>query len=349
MLSLCAGALPSPIAAEEESDLEPHYIDVLGSFVRPDSGRHTSRQGYGASFIYGAHVTGPFWVEGRLTGSIFDTGSNDGTDFYHYAAGIDGVATLGDRTGFTPFGLVGIGAAYDDVQRGGPDDSLEFRTDFGVGVVTPAFTRRGLKVRAEGRGIYDTFDSGQLDWQISLGISIPLGSYQVVERVVERETAVERPLPAEPPSSDADGDGVADRYDRCPNTIAGGEVDANGCLRLTGQTIVLADVPFELGSAELTESAKRTLDAAAKSLIVERDVKFEIAGHTDSSGNDALNQQLSEARAVSVKRYLASRDVSAERMTARGYGEREPIASNDTPEGRARNRRVEFRLQPRGS
>ena len=112
---------------------------------------------------------------------------------------------------------------------------------------------------------------------------------------------------------------------------------------------MLADVPFELGSAELTESAKRTLDHAAASLVVERDVKFEIAGHTDSSGSDELNEQLSEARAGAVRRYLASRGVAAERMTARGYGEREPIATNDAAEGRARNRRVEFRLQARDS
>jgi OmpA-OmpF porin, OOP family len=346
MLLLCAGALPAPIGAEEESDLEPHYIDVIGSFVRPDSGRHTRERGIGASFIYGAHMTGPFWLEGRLTGSVLDTGNHDGTDFYHYGAGIDGVATLGDRTGFTPFGLIGIGAVYDDVNPD-RDDSFNFRTDFGLGVVSPAFTKRGLKVRAEGRGIYDTFESGQLDWQLSLGISIPLGSYPVVEPVVERETSTaEQPVPEAPPPSDSDGDGVADGYDRCPDTIAGGEVDANGCLRRTSQTIALGDVPFELGSAELTERAKKTLDAAAASLLVERDVKFEIAGHTDSSGSDELNERLSGARAASVRRYLIGRGVAAERMTSRGYGEREPIAPNDTGEGRARNRRVEFRLQP---
>jgi OOP family OmpA-OmpF porin len=345
---LFAGALAGPVPAEEESDLEPHYIDVLGSFVRPDSGRHTSEQGYGASFIYGAHVTGPFWVEGRLTGSIFDTGDNDGTDFYHFGAGIDGVATLGDRTGFTPFGLLGIGAAYDDVVES-DDDSLAFRTDFGVGVVSPAFTKRGLKLRAEGRGIYDTFESGQLDWQLSLGISIPLGSYHVVERVVEREQAAAPVQPPVEPAADADQDGVADRYDRCPHTIAGGEVDANGCLRQTGQTIVLDDVTFELGSADLTQSAKTTLDAVAASLVVERGVKFEIAGHTDSSGSDQVNDQISTARANAVRRYLAGKGVAADRMTARGYGEREPVATNDTAEGRARNRRVEFRLQSTGS
>ena len=87
----------------------------------------------------------------------------------------------------------------------------------------------------------------------------------------------------------------SDGLDRCPNTIVGGEVDANGCLRKTSQTIVIDDVPFELGSAELTERAKKTLDAAAESLVVEPDVKFEVAGHTDSSGSDELNQRLSRS------------------------------------------------------
>jgi len=194
LIALCAG---SPGARAQEAapprDLEPQYIDLLGSWVRPDSGRHTKEHGYAGTFIYGSHVSGPFWVEGRLTGALLETGDDAGTDFYQYGGGIDGVVTLGDRTSWTPFALLGAGAVYDDVQ---PDrhDSVNFRGDFGLGLVTPAFTDRGLKLRAEGRGLYDTFRTGQLDWQVSLGISIPLGGYRevVVERVPAREVVVER-------------------------------------------------------------------------------------------------------------------------------------------------------------
>ena len=195
--------------------------------MRPDSGRHTRSHGYGATFIYGAHVSGPFWVEGRLTGALLETGDDAGTDFYHYGGGIDGVVTLGDRTGWTPFALIGVGAVYDDVQ---PDrrDSWNFRSDFGLGLVTPAFTDRGLKLRAEGRGLYDTFRSGQLDWQLSLGISIPLGYREVVSAWWSARWC---------------GGGAAARaaarlrrrrrrgsLDQCPDTLAGGAVDTSGCL-----------------------------------------------------------------------------------------------------------------------
>jgi outer membrane protein OmpA-like peptidoglycan-associated protein len=73
-------------------------------------------------------------------------------------------------------------------------------------------------------------------------------------------------------------------------------------------------------------------------------VNVEIAGHTDDVGSEEDNQQLSERRALSVKTYLESQGVSAERISAVGYGESHPVADNDTEEGRARNRRTTFRL-----
>jgi OOP family OmpA-OmpF porin len=331
----------------QPQDLEPHYIDLLGSWIRPDNDRNTKSYGYGATFIYGAHVAGPFWLEGRLTGGLLETGDDAGTDFYQYGGGIDGVATLGDRTGWTPFALVGVGGVYDDVQPD-RDDSGNFRADFGLGLVTPAFTDRGLKLRAEGRALYDTFESGQLDWQVSLGISIPLGSRQVVERVVEREVVREVVRPAAPPS-DSDGDGVPDSIDQCPATLAGVAVDTSGCLIRGDQTIILGDVNFEHDSARLTPAAESSLDRAAASLRIETDVHFEIAGHTDSRGSDAYNDRLSQARADAVMRFLTGRGIPAARMSAHGYGERQPIDTNDTAAGRARNRRVEFRFQARGS
>ena len=69
-----------------------------------------------------------------------------------------------------------------------------------------------------------------------------------------------------------------------------------------------------------------------------------IEGHTDDQGDEAANQELSEARAESVRDYLVSQDIAADRMETAGFGETLPIADNDTPEGRADNRRIEFRL-----
>jgi len=84
-------------------------------------------------------------------------------------------------------------------------------------------------------------------------------------------------------------------------------------------------------------------------LLEEADITAEIAGHTDSRGADSYNQTLSEARANSVRTYLMSRGVAAARLTARGYGESEPIDTNGTVAGRAANRRVEFRVQTGGN
>lgn len=73
--------------------------------------------------------------------------------------------------------------------------------------------------------------------------------------------------------------------------------------------------------------------------------KIEIGGHTDYTGSDAYNQTLSQKRASAVRAYLISQGISAERLTAKGYGEAKPIASNETEEGKAENRRVEFKIQ----
>ena len=102
-------------------------------------------------------------------------------------------------------------------------------------------------------------------------------------------------------------------------------------------------VEFDTGSAKLTTQGASQLDAVSECL---KEGKFEVAGHTDAQGSDATNQVLSESRAKSVVAYLTQKGVASERMTAKGYGESQPIASNDTPEGRKQNRRIAFVPMP---
>lgn len=353
LVPLLALALLVAAPARGQLDIAPeneHYIDILGGFVWPDSGRNTRSEGYTGTFIYGAHLRGPLWIEGRLNASLFDTGPNAGTDFYQYGGGVDLVATLGDRTGFTPFALLGVGGQYNDVQ---PDsqDAASFRADAGLGLLTPALTSRGLKLRVEGRALYDTFRSGQVDFQASAGLSIPLGGVRVVEHVVEREVVREvvregvRETPLQR-SGDLDLDGVADAFDQCPNTLANARVDATGCI-IEAQTIIVDDVHFDFDSDRLTPDAKTVLSGVAHSLLSQTEIHFEVAGHTDSRGSDDYNDRLSQARANSVMRFLVEAGIDRRRMSARGYGERQPLESNESEAGRARNRRVEFRIQPR--
>jgi len=149
-------------------------------------------------------------------------------------------------------------------------------------------------------------------------------------------------------SMDSDGDGVCDGIDKCSGTPAGVEVDAMGCavpskyIPEPEKPVVLEGVTFESNKARLVPNAMTVLDMVAASLIKRKDVKVEVAGYTDSQGPDAYNLKLSQQRAEVVREYLIGKGVPAENLTAKGYGETRPITSNDTKEGREKNRRVEL-------
>ena len=106
------------------------------------------------------------------------------------------------------------------------------------------------------------------------------------------------------------------------------------------------NISFAPGSARLDEASRPLLESVAD--IVSRcpDLSIRVAGHTDSVGAEAANQALSERRAASVAAWLAERGIAADRFTSVGFGEAQPIAGNDTPEGRSRNRRIEFSVAP---
>lgn len=144
------------------------------------------------------------------------------------------------------------------------------------------------------------------------------------------------------PNNDADGDGVVNNLDQCPATPLGTIVDEVGCPVV--EEISLDGVNFEYKSSNLTMEAKGILDSVVE-VLNNSEVNFTIEGHTDSVASESYNQKLSQSRAESVRAYLMSKGISADRMTAQGFGESNPIASNDTEDGRADNRRVEFSVQ----
>ncbi|MFC5283371.1 OmpA family protein [Pedobacter alpinus] len=160
--------------------------------------------------------------------------------------------------------------------------------------------------------------------------------------------------------SDADGDGVSDFYDKCPNTPAGTKVDGSGC-ELPKMEIVkpvtyiiseedkkvvndaIKNLEFDLAKATIRSTSFESLNRVAN-LITTKNLSLKLAGHTDSQGSDSYNMKLSKDRAESVKAYLVSKGVNASRIEATGYGESQPIDSNLTDKGRQNNRRVEFTL-----
>jgi outer membrane protein OmpA-like peptidoglycan-associated protein len=116
-----------------------------------------------------------------------------------------------------------------------------------------------------------------------------------------------------------------------------------------GDTIRLnmpGNVTFDTDRAEIRPEFRPVLDDVAETLVKYPGTRIRIAGHTDSTGSDTYNQQLSERRAAEVERYLGYRGVARERLESTGYGERFPIADNGTDAGRAANRRVEMELVP---
>ena len=141
---------------------------------------------------------------------------------------------------------------------------------------------------------------------------------------------------------DDDGDNVVNHLDECPNTRANAPVDTHGCE--IGSTVELRGVNFASSSDRLLTGAEQVLDDAIDWLKKNPHLVVEVAGHTDSDGAAAANLGLSERRAYTVRDYLINGGVSESSLTARGYGESEPIADNSTTEGKAENRRVELRI-----
>ncbi len=140
---------------------------------------------------------------------------------------------------------------------------------------------------------------------------------------------------------DTDGDGIPDNLDACPEVPGVPEFD--GCPPPPPPPVVM-DVIVYFGTdlTRLDAEDKEKLDKLADQLLNNEEISIIAAGHTDNTGSAAYNQGLSERRAKAVTDYLVSKGVPAERISMKGFGEEKPMDSNDTPEGRANNRRVEI-------
>ncbi len=144
---------------------------------------------------------------------------------------------------------------------------------------------------------------------------------------------------------DADNDGIIDSEDKCP-TVSG-VASNNGCPEIKEETKkvfeqALKGIQFEPGKDIIKKTSYGILDNVAKIMADNPTYKLEINGHTDNQGDDAKNLELSKKRAEAVKKYLVSKGCAENRLTPAGFGETMPKATNDTPAGKAENRRVEF-------
>jgi outer membrane protein OmpA-like peptidoglycan-associated protein len=153
------------------------------------------------------------------------------------------------------------------------------------------------------------------------------------------------------PETDADNDTIPDQQDRCPlqpgprSDVA----ERNGCPNLTrvsesGEVELLQPIEFETGKAVIKPASYPILDEVVTLMKARHNLRIGVYGHTDNKGSLALNMRLSKDRAHACLKYLVDKGIAASRLESEGFGPNQPIADNATDEGRAKNRRVEFKI-----
>ncbi|NGY07013.1 OmpA family protein [Solimonas terrae] len=354
------------------------YVAPMASYIFNEKGGDAFDGGYGGTFAVG-YRNGWWAFEGSL---VVDSekakkSGAGGSDTSVWGATLNGLVFPFDSLPGL-FALVGAGGL--DVNRY-PTIGREYSlttVETGAGYLVPMrvgryafgirmdaryrYGLRGKSVGPNGSGDYD-IPRHFGDVLLNVGLQLPVGLMPIPVAPKAEPVAV---VPVAAPV-DSDGDGVTDDKDQCPNTPAGTQVndvgcplpppckppeagqkvDLSGCA--VGDSIVLRGVNFEYDQAKLTVNAQTILDGVADALTAAPGIAVEVDGHTDSRGSDAYNQALSERRAQSVMQYLADHGVAADRMSAKGFGETQPVADNDTEDGRELNRRVELKIVGVGS
>jgi outer membrane protein OmpA-like peptidoglycan-associated protein len=155
------------------------------------------------------------------------------------------------------------------------------------------------------------------------------------------------------PEEDADKDQILDVDDACPLEagVKSKNPEKNGCPQVHKKIIetdsgiqLLENIQFDTGRATIKPVSFPILDEVVEVLEARPSIRMGVYGHTDSVGAHAMNMSLSKNRAAAVMRYLVQKGISKKRLESDGFGPDKPIDSNDTPEGRAKNRRVEFKI-----
>ena len=143
---------------------------------------------------------------------------------------------------------------------------------------------------------------------------------------------------------DSDKDGVADFLDKCPNTLEGVRIDKKGCPLNKAEDLeqLKKGINFQSGSKKLTKASYKTLNNIVKLMKKFSTANIEVQGHTDNTGSEETNKQISQDRAQVVVDYFIQNGISSDRVRAVGFGSDKPIADNKTKKGRSKNRRVEL-------
>lgn len=290
---------------------------------------------------FGKHLSEHWSLE--LNGLVGEFDGPGRIELDQQAYSLDALIVFGRKRSVSPYLLFGAGYIANDSTLGDVDGPL---AHVGVGLLIDIASNSAktfvLQLRPEVKARYDWADTALHDdfheYLASVGLAFNFGPapYQAPPPAPPAPKAPPPPPPPPPaPPLDTDGDGVLDARDQCLNTPRGDRVDPVGC----SYTLRLA-VFFETNADQLKPQSIPDLDNAVATLKRVPTITGVIEGHTDSSGADTYNLDLSERRAQAVLAYLTSRGIDASRLQAKGFGESQPEADNATAEGRAQNRRV---------
>lgn len=353
-LTLVLLALSATVAAADE--VGKWYVNPLAGYLFTDDDRFVDDDAY-VGLSTGRHISQNWSAELNVVNGDYDFDTGGGK-LDITAIAIDALRVFNRESRFSPFISGGLGIIGD--RFGGANRrNNNVLAQLGGGALLDLFESSGggltLQLRPEVKARIDFFDRGPIDDFVDLSVGIGfMVSFGQSNRARPEPPAAPPPPPPPPPAepvaapappppqpappADSDGDGVLDTADQCPDTPRGTAVDAAGCTRKG--SITLQGVNFDTNAATLTADSRPVLDEVATDLRKYPRLKIEVQGHTDSVGADAYNLDLSQRRATTVREYLVSQGVAADQLSAKGYGETQPVADNKTPAGRKENRRV---------
>jgi OOP family OmpA-OmpF porin len=344
LAALCTAlCVPGVANSSENFPLSYTSIGLEGSYV--DSGnsddKSTAKDNLDNYFEGGLNLThqfNPNW-SALLQGSYAEPETrttNLDTELMRFSAGGRIHPAKFRLADWRPFG--GLGYSYTDIEVDNGGDKTEDAIYLEGGfqrMLAPRFLfEAGIRARTE-------LEDGYVDGQYFAGVHYLFNrEYPKAPRPAAVTTS--RPAVVAPPK-DTDGDGVIDDLDKCPDTPQGALVDSDGCPKeLTKEIRETLYVEFELDKTVVRRQFFPEIGELAKVMKQYPTSTILLEGHTDSTGSSSYNQKLSKSRADAVMKVLINEfGIDQSRITTSGMGESQPIASNESAEGRAKNRRVE--------
>lgn len=346
--ALLAAAAMAQSATAQDFDNRWYVGGSLGMNFQ-DSDRETNDLAFGTLNV-GKYITPNWSIDGELNyqNPAFEAGE---LKFNQYGASLDArYHFIKEGRAWNPYLRGGIGAqrvkeefnAFPNPNSPGERKDTNLAVNLGVGIEADydryaIRAELGNRIAMDDQSVVAPNSSRFYDLLASVGVIVKLG---------DLAAPVVPVAPAENTCADLDddGDGVNNCDDKCPDSVAGQAVGPDGCP--VPLTIDLKGVNFDFDKATLRPEAVVILDEAIAILQKYPQLKVEVAGHTDSVGTEEYNQGLSERRATTVHTYLTDKGIDAARLVGPvGFGELRPIDTNDTSEGRARNRRTELNVQ----